>query len=128
MDYLDIIKRRKNEVFAGNYYFESSSAPAYFEYKIQSSPRASFSDIINNLIIEGVNLVIITTWALNWKQNAKIVLQSGDTYTITEMQTELHNNENQRFFKNSPQSEYVLALKRVESPRKGGVVYERPRV
>ena len=128
MDYLDLIKRRKSEVFAGNYYYESSSAPAYFEYKIQSSPRASFGDIINNLIVEGVNLVILTTWALKWKQNAKIVLQNGETYTIKEMQTELHNNENQRFFKNSPQSEFVLVLTRVETARKGGVVYDGRRI
>lgn len=118
MDYLDFVKRRKKEVFTGEYYADKYSAPAYFEYKIQTSPRASFSDIINNLIVEGVNLVILTTWALNWKQNAKVVLQNGETYTICEYQTELHNNENQRFLKTSPSNEFVLVLKRIENSRK----------
>ena len=84
-DILDLVKRRKKEVFSGYYYEYKTSAPVYFEYKNQNYPRSVFTEVINNLIVEGRNLVITTTWALKWKLNSKIVLQDGKTYTINEM-------------------------------------------
>lgn len=119
-DILDLVKRRKKEVFSGYYYEYKTSAPVYFEYKNQNYPRSVFTEVINNLIVEGRNLVITTTWALKWKLNSKIVLQDGKTYIINEMQSECYNDENQRFLAKSPNCEFILALKEVAVARPGG--------
>ena len=122
-DILDLTKRRKKEVFSGTYYAPKSE-PSYFEYRVQSNPRASYSDIINNLIISGVGVVIATSWALNWKEDANIVLQDGNTYFIKQIETEFFNDENQRFLKVSPRTEYVLALAKRSTARPGGKTNE----
>lgn len=122
-DILDLTKRRKKEVFSGTYYAPKGE-PSYFEYRVQSNPRASYSDIINNLIISGVGVVIATSWALDWKEDANIVLQDGNTYFIKQIETEFFNDENQRFLKVSPRTEYVLALARRSTARPGGKTNE----
>ena len=117
-DILDLTKRRKKEVFSGEFKVDKQSAPQYFEYKQQNYPSARFSEIINNLITTGRNVIIATSWHLPWKIDSFVTLQSGRTYSITQIDSECYNSENQRFLRESPSCEFILALTVVDYPRR----------
>lgn len=118
-DILDLTKRRKKEVFSGEFKVDRQSAPQYFEYKQQNYPSARFSEIINNLITTGRNVIIATSWHLGWQINSFVTLQNGRTYTITQIESECYNDETQRFMKESPNCEYILALTETNATARG---------
>lgn len=118
-DILDLTKRRKKEVFSGEFKVDKQSAPQYFEYKQQNYPSARFSEIINNLITTGRNVVIATSWHLDWQINSFVTLQNGRTYTITQIESECYNDETQRFLRESPNCEFVLALTETNATARG---------
>jgi hypothetical protein len=118
-DILDLTKRRKKEVFSGEFKIDIQSAPQYFEYKQQNYPSARFSEIINNLITTGRNVVIATSWRLDWQINSFVTLQNGRTYTITQIESECYNDETQRFLRESPNCEFILALTEKSTTARG---------
>lgn len=88
-----------------------------FRFEILVDKRSSYGQAVNNLIATQGRVTIKTNFDINFEVNGYITFWNGKRYIINEiveMEQEL-NPQTKYWFKNNPNTEYVLSLVEVEN-------------
>ena len=121
MDITDFLAHDRRKEFLVGYYKTKEDAPeAYFEYGIESDKTTAYNMLIKNVMSARSNMIIHTTWNMEWETLGFIELQDGTSWQVVDYTTRLtkHNPNVLRIMHSNPATEYVLSLVAIDNPMK----------
>lgn len=104
-----------NQFLRGWLYTDWQNKPTekrFFKYEILDPKNRGLSEIVQNLWLDGANVVIRTNYLLPFKLNNVVELQDGKLYTISNVVVDTNevNSQSMRFLKHNPNTVHTIAL------------------
>lgn len=120
-DLLSLLQGKGEKTLTGTYYpktpLTADSVSNPFDYEILDGNSKRYQMITGNLKVDGGTMVISTKDNLEWKINARVVLENGKMYIIESIREDLQNVEKTayRMHSNSYDMDFVISLIETEN-------------
>lgn len=118
MDFLDCLTSVGSQFFYGTWYKDLHSTDGKpFQYELLDTPRKSYGQVINNLIMTQSRKTIKTNWDFGWQPKQIIVDDEGNRWKIEEVVVFPQEiNSQVAHFARNPDIDYALSLIKISNP------------